>query len=108
MKILLRNFNAKCRERIFSHRQLGMRVYIRIVNIMENSKFASLKNLVFKCKVFPHRNIHNYTWTSPDMKTHNQIDHILIDRRWHSNILDVQSFTADCNADHYLVVTKVM
>jgi exonuclease III len=23
--------------------------------------------------VFPHRNIHTYTWTSPDGKTHNQI-----------------------------------
>jgi hypothetical protein len=31
------------------------------------------------------------TWTSPDGKTHNQIDHILLDRRRHSNILDVLS-----------------
>jgi hypothetical protein len=32
----------------------------------------------------------------------------LIDRRWHSSILDVQSFRgADCDSDHYLVVVKV-
>jgi len=32
----------------------------------------------------------------------------LIDRRWHSNILDVRSFRgADCDTDHYLVVAKV-
>ncbi len=58
--------------------------------------------------MFPHQDIHKYTWTSPDEKTHNQIDHTLIDRRWHSRILDVRSFKgADCDTDHYLVVTKV-
>jgi hypothetical protein len=36
------------------------------------------------------------------------MDYILIDRRWHSSILDVRSFRrADCVTDHYLVVAKV-
>jgi len=71
-------------------------------------KFATTKNLVVKSMMFPHRNIHKYTWTSPDGKTQNQIDHILIDRRWHSSILDVRSFRgADCDTDHYLVVAKL-
>jgi hypothetical protein len=36
------------------------------------------------------RNVHKFTWTSPDGNTHNQIDHILIDRRRHSSVLDVR------------------
>ena len=74
----------------------------RIVN------FAISKNLVVKSTVFPHQNIYKYTWTSPDGKTHNQIDHMLIHRRWHSRILNVQSFgRAECDTDNYLMVAKV-
>jgi hypothetical protein len=58
--------------------------------------------------MFPHRNINKYTWTTPDGKPHKQIDHILVDRRRHSNVLDVRSLkAADCDSDHYLVVAKV-
>jgi len=56
---------------------------VRIVN------FATSQNLVVKSTVFLHRNFLKYTWTSPDVKTHNQNDHILIDGRWHSSLLDV-------------------
>jgi hypothetical protein len=56
----------------------------------------------------PHYNIHKYAWTSPNGVTHNQINHVLIDKRWHSIILDVQSFRgADCDTDHYLIVAKL-
>jgi hypothetical protein len=54
--------------------------------------------------VFPHSNI---TWTLPDLNTHNEIDHILIDRRRHSSLLDVRSIrAADCGTDHRLVVAE--
>jgi len=93
-------------ERIFSNRQLVMRVYND--NGVRLAKFATSKTLVVKSTMFPHRNIHKYTWTSPDGKTHNQIDHILIDRRRHSCILNVRSFRGvDCDNDHYLVVARL-
>ena len=99
MKILLGYFNAKLgREDMFkpiigqeSLHQDSNDNGVRLVN------FVTSKNLFVKSTMFPHRNIHKYTWTSPDGKTHNQIDHVLIDRRWHSCVLDVQSFRgADC------------
>jgi len=109
-KILLGDFNAKMgRENIFkltpgneSLHQDSNDNGIRIANS------ATSKNLLVKSMMFPHRDIHKYTWTSPDGKTHNQIDHILVDRRWHSSIRDVRSFRrADCCTDHSLVVAKV-
>ena len=99
--ILLGDFNAKVgRENIFkptigneSLHQDSNDNGVRIVN------FATSKNQVVKSTIFPHRNIHKYTWTSPDEKTHNQIDHILIDRRRHSSILDVRSFRGGCKIE---------
>jgi len=110
IKMLLRDFNAKVGgENIFkptigqeSLHQNSNDNGVRIVN------FATSKNLVVKSMMFPHQNVHKYTWTSPDGKTHNQIDHVLIGRRWHSSVLDVGSFRgADCDTDHYLVIANV-
>jgi DNA repair ATPase RecN len=110
MKIILGDFNAKVgRENMFkptigneSLHEISNDNVVRVVN------FATSKNLVVKSTMFPHRKIHKRTWTSPEGNTHNQIDHILIDRRRHSSILDDRSFRgADCDTDHYLVVAKV-
>jgi len=54
------------------------------------------------------RNILKYTRTSPDRKTPNQTDHILVDRRRRSSLLDVQCFRRpDCDTDHFLVTAKL-
>jgi endonuclease/exonuclease/phosphatase family metal-dependent hydrolase len=91
MNILLGDFNAKVgREDIFKPTIWNESLYeisndngVRLVN------FATSKNIRVKSTMFPHRNIHKCTWTSPDGKTHNQIDHILVDRQIQSNVLDV-------------------
>jgi hypothetical protein len=67
MKILLRDFIAKVHE-ISNDRVLN---------------FPTYKNIIVKSTTFTHRSIHKHTWTSPDGNTHNQTDHILIDKRRH-------------------------
>jgi hypothetical protein len=99
MKIILGDFNAKVgRENIFKPTNGNERLHeIRNENGVRIVNFATSKNLVVKSTMFPHRKIHKYNWTSPEGNTHNQTDHILIDRRRHSSILDVRSFRgADC------------
>jgi hypothetical protein len=84
-KIPLGNFNAKVgRENIFKPTIGREGIHqdsndngVRIVF------FATSKTLVFKRMMFPHLNSLKYNLTSPDGKTYNQIDHILIDRKWH-------------------------
>jgi exonuclease III len=88
MKILLGDFNAKMgRKDAFkpttgteSLHQVSNDHGVRVVN------FATSKNLVVKSTMFLQLNIHKYTWTSPDGKTHNHIDHILVDRRSHGEL----------------------
>jgi endonuclease/exonuclease/phosphatase family metal-dependent hydrolase len=109
MKILLGDSNAKVgRENIFkptsgneSLQEISNDNGVRAVN------FATSKNLVVKvqCSL-----IAKFINTPGPLlrERHNQIDHVLLDRRRHSSILDVQSFRgADCDTDHYLVVAKV-
>jgi hypothetical protein len=109
MEILLGDFSAKVgRAVIFkptiedeSLHEISNNNGVRVVN------FATSKNLIVESTMFPHRNIRKFSWTNPDGKTHNQYDHILIDRRRHSSILDVRSFrAAECDTDRYLVVAK--
>jgi hypothetical protein len=83
MKILLGNFNAKLgREDTFKP-TIGKESLQEDSNDngVRDVNFVTSKNLVVKSMMFPHRNIHKYIWTSPDGKTHNQIDHVLIDSR---------------------------
>jgi hypothetical protein len=81
-KILLEDFDAKVdREGIFKPTTANKDLHeisndneARVVN------FATIKDLIIKSTTSPQRNIHKFTWTSPDGKTHSQTDHILIAR----------------------------
>ena len=75
IKILLGDFNAEVERENISKPTNGNDGMphdsndngVRIIN------FGTSKNLVVKSTIFPHRNIHKYTWTSPDGQTHTRL-----------------------------------
>jgi hypothetical protein len=56
---------------------------VRVLNFAKHERFV-------RSTMFPHYNIQTSAWISPDSVTHNQIDHMLVDRSRHSNIVDIR------------------
>lgn len=63
--------------------------------------------MIISSTYFQHLDIHKVTWISPDGGTVNQIDHVLMDKRAATSILDVKTRReACCGSDHVLIQTK--
>ncbi|XP_028416570.1 craniofacial development protein 2-like [Dendronephthya gigantea] len=70
--------------------------------------FCAANNLAIVSTMFPHKNIHKYTWTAPNGKTRNQIDHVTMNGKFKRSVRDTRSYRgADCGSDHNLVITTV-
>ena len=71
-------------------------------------EFCEMNGLVIKGTIFPHKEIHKATWTSPNGRTKNQIDHTMIAKEYRSSVMDtVVRRGADVGSDHYLVETRL-
>ncbi|XP_063907443.1 craniofacial development protein 2-like [Zophobas morio] len=67
-------------------------------------EFAEENKMVVKSTFFAQKEIYKGTWMSPDGKTVNQIDHILVERRDAQLITRLRSYRgAEANSDHFLV-----
>lgn len=106
IKIVLGDFNAQVGREIVYRPAIGQHSLHKYCN--NNGErlvdFTMSNNMILSSTRFPHKNIHKGTWCSPDRKTTNQIDHVLIDSRHASDILDVRSCRGpNIDSDHYLV-----
>ena len=73
-------------------------------------EFATFNNLVLTNTLGPHKPSRRWTWHSPDGKHHNQIDYILVKRRFRSgvNIHGTRSFPgADIGSDLVMMTFQV-
>ena len=71
-------------------------------------EWCAFNNMIIGGTLFPHRNIHKLTWTSPNGRDQNQIDHLMVNSMCRRSLLDVRVRRGvDASSDHYLVTAKV-
>ena len=70
--------------------------------------FCSANGFIITGTIFPHKEIHKLTWRSPDGRTVNQNDHVLVNGNMRTSILDTRVMIgADIHGEHYLVKTRI-
>ena len=73
-------------------------------------EICDLNKLVITWTLVPHRTTHTATWISPDGKTKNHIDHVLVNKKFRNSVEDTRARvykSADIGSDHYLVCATV-
>ena len=70
-------------------------------------EFCEMNGLVITGTIFPHKEIYKATWTSPNGRIKNQIDHTMIAKEYRSSVMDtVVRRGADVGSDHYLKLKR--
>ena len=106
VKIIIGDMNAQIGKEDVFQGTIGAHSLHQISN--DNGQrlidFAMSKNLIISSTFYPRKNIHKQTWVSPDGNTLNQIDHVMIDKRRASRIMNVRMYRgASCGWDHFPV-----
>jgi endonuclease/exonuclease/phosphatase family metal-dependent hydrolase len=110
MKIILGDFNAQVGKENIYRGHIGKH---SLHNITNNNgirlvNFAASKNLFVGSTKFERKDLHKATWKAPNGQYETQIDHVLIDKRHLSSLLNVRTYrSANIDSDHYLVASQI-
>ena len=83
---------------------------MRVKNELEEKviEFCQARKLIITNTWFTQTNRRKYTWISPDGKTRNQIDYIMINTRFRNSVKQAKTYPgADIGSDHNPVVATV-
>ena len=71
-------------------------------------EFCLSNRCIIGGNIFPHRDIHKLSWRSPDGNTVNQIDDVIVNKKWQRSLLDVKVHRGpDIGSDHHLLIAKI-
>src|SRR6184192_1941150 len=106
--IVMGDFNGKVGENREEDTIGPFGVGVRNDNGERVVNFCKRHNLFATNTWFQQRKSAQHTWISPDKVTKNQIDFVLVDKRFRNGILNSKSMPgADCDSDHNPVVVKM-
>ena len=76
--------------------------------MVKDVNFCLNNNCEIGGTIFLHKYIHKLACKSPDGKTVNPIDHVVINNKWRRSLKDVHTCRgADSGSDHYRVMSRL-
>lgn len=109
IKIIIGDANAKIEMETYYVPTIGLKSAHDLSNdngVRLISSTAS-RIMVINSTTFPYKKIHLVSWKVSYGNTTNQIDHLLVDKRFRSSIADVRIYrAADCDSDYLLVIAR--
>ena len=71
-------------------------------------QFCAINGLVITNTLFRHSSKRRATWISPDNRTMNQIDYIIVQGKWKTKVKNSRAYhSADIGSDHFLVLANI-
>ena len=110
MIVVMGDLNAKVGNNNTNREELMGKFGVGIMNASGERlrDFCSANGFIITGTIFPHKDIHKLTWRSPDGRTVNQIDHVLVNGNMRTFLLDTRVMRgADVCGDHYLVKMRI-
>ena len=110
VKLIIGDLNAQIGKEAIYYPTIGKEAYHQESN--ENGKriihLAASRNMVIGTTLFPHKDIYKIAWRSPDVHRFSQIDHLLIDSRLVSHLMDARTHRcANVDSEHFLLVSRI-